>query len=65
MESTNLVFHLNAMLKILVYETNQAGATDDDKSNIKEIVLRPCIEYLINRQGSLTPYVGAPMGGGE
>ena len=53
MESTNLVFHLNAMLKILVRETSQACFTDDDKSDDKEIVLGPCMEYLINRQGSL------------
>ena len=53
MEGTNLVFHLNAMLKILMHETGQAWSTNDEKSDDKEIIFGPCMEYLIDRQVSL------------
>ena len=53
MEGTNLVFHLNAMLKILMHETTQASSIDDENSDDKEMIFGPCMEYLIERQVSL------------
>jgi len=49
-EGTNLVFHLNAMLKILMHETTQACSIDDENSDDKEMIFGPCLEYLIERQ---------------
>ena len=53
MEGTNLVFHLNAMLKILMHETTQACSIDDENSDDKEMIFGPCMEYLIERQVGL------------